>query len=276
MELLNKGLELFAGKRLFTALGNHNIDNPDIKRRVMEIGNMKNTYYCKKFKDNYVIVIIDTNLAGAEFGAMLGWIAETVRMLQASDTPYYLIQHEPFFSYKKGKANELKNGGDILRIIAAYPPTLILCADTHNYQENVISVGGVSMLQIVVGTGGAHHDPLGDTSAKIDHDDITYTIRNDTEGFGYLEVPASGAFAFQYVAAWRGGFMPSRTRKQRAGKILGEGAHGKTYDASCRVHGESFCKTMETFKADIQKVTLYTNDKKLVITAATEIDFFTE
>lgn len=70
--------------------------------------------------------------------------------------------------------------------------------------------------------------------------------------------------------------MPQRTRKQRAGKILGEGAHGKTYDASCRVHGESFCKTLESFKADIQKVTLYTNDKKLVITAAAEIDFFTE
>jgi hypothetical protein len=67
-----------------------------------------------------------------------------------------------------------------------------------------------------------------------------------------------------------------QTRKQRAGKILGEGAHGKTYDASCRVHGESFCKTLEAFKADIQKVTLYTNDKKLVITASTEIDFFAE
>jgi len=68
-----------------------------------------------------------------------------------------------------------------------------------------------------------------------------------------------------------------QTRKtQRAGKLLGEGAHGKTYDASCRVYGESFCKTLESHKDNIQKVTLYTNHRKLVLTSASDIEFFTD
>lgn len=70
--------------------------------------------------------------------------------------------------------------------------------------------------------------------------------------------------------------MPSRTRKQRAGKVLGEGAHGKTYNASCRAEGESFCKTLETHKTDIQKVILYTNREKLTITESSDINLFTE
>jgi len=206
LNVLNEGMRLYDGKRIHIALGNHNVYNPDIKHRVLELAHMKEgtTYYCKKFKDNCAIVVIDTNLVEnmADFAKMAAWITETIHMLRSAHMPYYLIQHEPFFSYKKGEANELKYGVDILRIIVAYPPVLVLCADTHNYQENMITVGGVKIKQIVAGTGGAHHDLLGDTSSKIDHADIQYTIENHIPGFGYLEVPALGAHEFKFVAPW--------------------------------------------------------------------------
>jgi hypothetical protein len=220
LELLNEGLGLFAEKHLHIALGNHNVDAPEIQTRVMEIGRLTNRYYCKTFRDAYALVVIDTNLVDTVLGPpMLEWIARTVRTLQESGTRYYFIQHEPFLSYKKGKAEQLDKGVDILRLLAAYPPILILCADTHNYQELMITVGGVSIPQIVVGTGGAHPDPFGDTSETKVRDDIVYTLGKHTEGFGYLQVNAPGDFAFQNVAPWSlaggGTLRRTRTRQRR-------------------------------------------------------------
>jgi len=94
---------LGADKIIFTALGNHNIVDPSIKARMMAIGRIDTTYYCKIFTDKCAIVVLDTNLKDAEWAAMVAWLRATMHMLQERALPYYLIQHDPFRSYKKEK-----------------------------------------------------------------------------------------------------------------------------------------------------------------------------
>lgn len=219
-EVLEDGFRrLGADKRLSIALGNHNVVDAAVKHRVMELGRMTTTYVCKIFKDGCAIVVLDTNLVDsvADWGAQLAWLAATIQLLQERKVPYYCIQHEPFISYKKAKLQELAKGGDILGILCTYPPVLILCADTHNYQEGTIEIGGVRMRQVVVGTGGAHHDIIGVRPEGANHGSLPYRLENHVPGFGYLEVRGLGAHAFKHVLAWpaKGGRSSRRIKKAK-------------------------------------------------------------
>jgi serine/threonine protein kinase len=55
--------------------------------------------------------------------------------------------------------------------------------------------------------------------------------------------------------------MPRKTRKIKQNS-LGEGFHGKAYNLGCKPDGQSICSILEG--EDIQKITIYTADKKKV------------
>lgn len=64
-------------------------------------------------------------------------------------------------------------------------------------------------------------------------------------------------------------------RSQRGGALLGEGAHGKTYNLGCATDDkETFCDMFEAQKAAIEKVTLYTLHDQSVISSSKDIDDF--
>jgi hypothetical protein len=194
---------LGADKLIYTALGNHNIVDPAIKARMMAIGRMDTTYYCKIFMDGCAIVVLDTNLIDAEWVGMVAWLRETVHMLQERALPYYLIQHDPFRSYKKEKMQELPNGMHLLDAVDGYPPILILCADTHNYQVGSITTStGKKIRQVVAGAGGANFDPI---IAKVDPvgvGHIPYQLEEHIPGFGYLEVKELRSYEFKKIMEW--------------------------------------------------------------------------
>jgi hypothetical protein len=216
IDVLDSGVDLLGTKTMYASLGNHNVAVPDILDHEMEMPwILPNSYYCARFSDDYALVVLDTNAEGKQFDAMISWFVEIQTTLKEHNVPYYLVQHEPYASYKKGKQQVLRQGAAILEHID-YAPLAILCADTHNYQRGYVSLpNGSQILQIVAGTGGAHHDPLGASgsfTASSFTGSIMYTLTEHIPGYGFVSVDV-GNIRFVKVMDWpkQGG----KTRKQK-------------------------------------------------------------
>ena len=224
-------------KRLLVAVGNHNIDFATFnilgeEREAFGPHAMPPhaTYFSRKFADGYSVVVIDTNLGQEikgetpkmkeyreeQFRDMLQWLRSV------SVGNYYLVQHEPVISFKKFKKGAkkyhlLERAQEILDALTV-PPVAILCADTHNYQVGHITTPRMSILQYVVGTGGAEPDTLDPLDAwgntyTPEGTSITYTFEGHTPGYGYLYMPPPAPFVF--VQGWKQG---GGTRRRRASR----------------------------------------------------------
>lgn len=73
----------------------------------------------------------------------------------------------------------------------------------------------------------------------------------------------------------RGGALTCLAKSQTGGAVLGEGAHGKTYNLGCDARGESFCDVLEAQKDTIDSVILYTLTGKTALKDADADAFHT-
>jgi hypothetical protein len=206
-EVFREGMELYAGKRLFGVLGNHNVKNISVGAEELAYKGwtLPAPYYVHRFKDA-AIVCLDTNSMDGtlDVNVMAAWMRKTLAELKAEGLPYYIVQHEPYASYKKSKLTTLVNGSTLLYEMLEYPPVAILCADTHNFQVGMLNVRGTKILQFIVGTGGAAHDPISvptDAPIKI-ADDIQLEFVNHIPGFGFLVCERLASRRFEHVADW--------------------------------------------------------------------------
>jgi hypothetical protein len=246
-EVFNEGVARLAEtKRILTsALGNHNVEEAAMEAHQKAYFKITGSNYFYLLFNDAALLILDTNIMDnvAKVDEMCDFLRTALTTGIPSGMPYYLVQHEPFASYKKAKDPVLKNGDKVLRILAMRPPVAILCADTHNYQEGTISVDGVNIRQIVVGTGGASHDYFdltGKEPLRIDKPvesaapaaaaaaaaaaptEILYTIDPGSSlpyygNYGYYQMNGIGAGQFIPVLPWAttGG---RRSRRHRAYK----------------------------------------------------------
>ena len=244
-------------KDVVTALGNHNIDifkNADgEKQEVLELEKKMGWripaeppyYYIVRYTD-LDLMILDTNLCDPEyedkdaFNTMLEWMQQ---YLVSKDKQYYCVMHEPIISAKiknskeKSKDSsiiqELSKSREILSVLTTSPPIAILCADTHNYQQVFITYNGVTIPQIVVGTGGADPDTIDWSKYTVDTplgDDIVFSIawpsKEEKEAYGFAVFDTDGRHTFQYVRPWdfKGGSRKrvrhNRQTKRRTNKIM--------------------------------------------------------
>jgi hypothetical protein len=200
--VLDEGVELLNKKTIYVTLGNHNVANPEIEAYEFEMPwILPGSYYSMEFADKYAIIVLNTNAVDDDFSTMMTWFSDTQQELRVKRIPYYLIQHEPFVSFKKKKIQMLLHGPDILANIT-YPPIAILCADTHNYQKGTITYNGLSIPQIIVGTGGAHPDPVTVPIGTIHIENgIRYQMEEHIPGYGYVEVNV-GTTEFIKIMDW--------------------------------------------------------------------------
>ena len=196
-------------KEKFVALGNHNLNDPATLRQEKQYHNdpamhwnMPDNYYCYTFQDGYAIVVLDTSplhfwpqtsYRGVDLTflpAMLTWLKQTLQTLQKTNTPYYLVQHDPIVAHKHSSVRYLKEGDRILQAIAPYPPRSILCADIHNFQEGLLEYNGQLIKQYVAGTGGG--DPYDIYSivrnAPPPKNTHRYLLERFTSGYGFLQI----------------------------------------------------------------------------------------
>jgi hypothetical protein len=188
-------------RRILASLGNHNVSEKavyDEHVRLHQHGNifLPHNYYMLVFRgDEKAVIVLDTNIVEdeAKREEMLDWFVRSLEHLAALGIHmYYLVQHEPFVSYKtsNGKVKNfiLDNGNEVLDILTEWPPAMILVADTHNYQLGIITYKVQPMIKVVSGTGGADLDGLGDTKAPIREFPGTYKVLDSAVAYGYQVV----------------------------------------------------------------------------------------
>lgn len=229
MRVLEEGLAALHTKTILgTALGNHNISDPAIRKEQMKRllpGSRDGATYYRLTHDDVDLVFLDSNLMETDPTDMLAWLVDTLRTRGA--TPYFLIQHEPVLAFKKHKRHQLKNAKALLDVLIHRPPIAILCADTHHYQHGIIEYKGVHIAQYIVGTGGAEPDFMKADTDILNVDDITYRRIEYMKGYGYLQVNTPSHIEFIHVCDWAehegvggggGGRRQRKTRKRRAGR----------------------------------------------------------
>jgi len=221
---------IFAKKQhVITALGNHNIDvGPDKNGQIVDILDLEKAYqkwnipggppyfFIMRYKDvdlmildtNIITIANDPDVKKEERDAAVTAVKHMLECIEAYVPPpngYYCVMHEPIFSAQQKRDDDnkitssyqqLTMGKELLKALCnKVPPISILCADTHNYHDVLITYrcpagNERTIRQIVVGTGGAKPDKI-DWSfykAPIIADDIKYEIipPNITDSFGYM------------------------------------------------------------------------------------------
>jgi hypothetical protein len=226
----NIGAGFYEEADVFTAIGNHNLgvfaDTGHSKLTahadVGWIPAAEETYYRVPFAEADIIVL-DSNLRK---GAQARWLHGQIQELKATGKPWWLVQHEPFASFKKKKEGKMKEHAiannysrNVFYMIKQHPPIAVLCADTHNYQRGrLVFPDGLEITQYVVGTGGGIPDRItkDDIAAvpPIDTGLVQYVVDEVAEGFGFLRVEGPVAIAFVTVMPWMaGGAQPKNLRQ---------------------------------------------------------------
>jgi hypothetical protein len=229
IDVFHEGVGLFTGKNLYAVLGNHNVKEPEIAAAELAYrGWMLPAPYYKHDFDDVSVIFLDTNIMenDSELTKMIDAMKHMIGEIKSAGRNYYIVQHEPFASYKKKKRPVLPNGHKLLYEMKDYPPLAILCADTHNFQISTLNVGGTSIKQYVVGTGGAKFDNIEiDTHENIQiTDDIQLKFEGHMPGYGYLVIAEDG-FHFVKVTDWekeggRSRGRKTRRRTKKSGKAL--------------------------------------------------------
>jgi hypothetical protein len=152
---------------LYVALGNHNVISSEILETEMKLPwTIPSNYYCIRFAPDpsIQIIVLDTNLytttkTANEARKQEDWL-ETI-LQETPQRRTIIVQHEPLLALKVKGANittALPNALNLYRIFATYPPTAVLSADIHNYQDLVLDNPPIH--QLIVGTGGADLDQI--------------------------------------------------------------------------------------------------------------------
>ena len=137
--VFDQGIAALKCKRILgTALGNHNISDRDILKTQMESLTSGQNYYIQNYPD-VNLIFLDSNLSGKDATTMFAWLATE---LEKMDRNYFLIQHEPLLAFKKHKIHQYQQLAPLLDILIRRPPLAVLCADTHHYQQGVITYRG--------------------------------------------------------------------------------------------------------------------------------------
>lgn len=204
--VFDEGLGMYKtlGRSMFTAFGNHNVVEPEMKAHQMSAFGVSKTYYVKTF-GNVHFIVLDSNIIGAnedEYEPMRTWFETTVRELPAEHA-YFLIQHDPYFTARSKGFSELKYSEPFLDIVFRRPPIAILCADTHHYQHAILSRSADPSIQIhqfIVGTGGANHDLYKTDFAKYTFRETYDFIKvEEVAGFGYVRIEGPDAAACRFI-----------------------------------------------------------------------------
>ncbi len=189
---------------IYTAIGNHNINTPEIYAKEKELHNrgvwkLPADYYCINFNDDWKVIVINTNLyysrkTGEQRIEQEKWLQN-----QVTDK-YILIMHEPLISFKNKSYQVLHNRDGLLQILYDMPPRIILCADTHNYQETLVELSpnqysnswdgsdSKKVVQLVVGTGGATLDSIEQSAANSQSIQRIGDLRQE-HGFVIIDKP---------------------------------------------------------------------------------------
>ncbi len=228
LSVFTQGMELYTsiGKPIIPAFGNHNIDLLD---KEMEYFKVSKTYGRYDFADNIHIFVLDTNIiidkekssaSSSAYDEMLHWFRTDVTSLPASHA-YFVVQHDPYFTARVKKVNDLVNADLFLNVLFSRPPICILCADTHNYQHATIESREnpeIILHQFIVGTGGANYDKHRPDFTNYEFQGkYIFTQVAVEEGFGFLRIngPDPAVCTFIKVIDWVGEGGRRKSRRQR-------------------------------------------------------------
>jgi hypothetical protein len=238
------GIASFAGFRLIMALGNHNVENAPVRTAEEELLPFNHSYYVAEFEDA-AIVVFDANIlkGDEEFHGMKEWLSSVLSYLKGKGKAYYFVTHEPFGSFKKGKhtiwgiskdsmGNEatIEAGSTpaILSTLQTHLPLAVLCADTHHYEEGVISGGDSGAIrQIIVGSGGASFNDYTHPATPFSlGGPFLYSMTSEpVSKYGFLLLEDAASTAFIPAWNWSGGKRKTRRGRRRNHKKLTRRAH---------------------------------------------------
>lgn len=176
---------------LYATVGNHNIARNEIlaAELALRLWTIRKVGYCIRFRNRAVILFNSNPLDDETPPADLDFLTKALGELQRAGTSYIFIMHHPIVSHKKKGVYVLPQYAVLLDLLIQYPPTLLLVADTHNYQLGIVEWKGVKIVQIVVGTGGADLDPIASTDPiEIKGFGGSYRIEEAAVTHGYLRV----------------------------------------------------------------------------------------
>jgi hypothetical protein len=129
-----------------------------------------------------------------------------------------MIGHHPLYSVKYGDGPKAVNGAkiNVLPILINFIKTIIpilksknitmyyLCADTHLYQQGIVSINGeYDIHQYIVGTGGTKLDKKITTDQKIfrqDEINIEYTIIYQNVSHGFITVDINDSIDIEFIS----------------------------------------------------------------------------
>lgn len=178
------------GVKLYVVLGNHDVTQCDIiNQQIINLQNWtlpRNFYSEVKQKNNLKIkiIVIDTNLLASDKiydsviftnnctlssninqnqEQMIFFIKQELKEYDKFDW-IIVAGHDPIASFKCKSTrcgviihSRIKEMIDLFKDI---DNLIYICADTHNFQYDIITENGKSIKEIVVGTGGAHPDKI--------------------------------------------------------------------------------------------------------------------
>ncbi len=219
------GLKCLQGSKwrhIFGTVGNHNIADKTVLATELQAAawTMRTDPYCLLFSNKRAIIFLNSNwldddALGDEGRDMLEALTATLHHLGTAGISYTLVMHHPLISLKKAGYYILPQHAALLDCLIKAPvlPTMLLVADTHNYQRGIVEWKGHTIRQVVVGTGGADLDPItvrkSPTRSPLRFGG-NYTAEETAVSYGYLRVLSTAATA-EFVSV-----RPTPTRRTKS------------------------------------------------------------
>jgi hypothetical protein len=178
--------------------------------------------YCIQFTNRAVVVLnsnpLDETELGEDTAHVLEALEQAIAHLKKSRIPYILMMHHPLIAFKKKAYYLMPQHAELLNRLVVYPPEIVLVADTHNYQNGIVTWHGTPIRQIVVGTGGADLDPIAALGSnrrlgELNAADFAgkYVVEDAVVAHGYLRVSQHDTEFLEV----RGSASRSPTRKSK-------------------------------------------------------------
>jgi hypothetical protein len=209
-------------RSVYATIGNHNIADPHVFAAELAAAEwlIRPVSYCLMFRNKAVVFLnsnpLDEDELGEEGRAVLRELGQMLEVLKSAGISYTLIMHHPIVALKKKAGYLMPQHVALLDTLSAYPPRLVLVADTHNYQHGIVEWRGMRLQQFVVGTGGADLDPIS-YNDPIPFGGI-YTLLDAVVEYGYLRVFEHGFEFVRLLGSPRSPRSPRgspKTRKNR-------------------------------------------------------------
>ncbi len=195
-----------APRQIFATVGNHNIASADVLEAevALDLWTLKSHSYCVQFANNQSVIFLNSNPFDEmehtrPLTDMLEALDAALAHLKKTRTPYIMVMHHPIVALKKKSYYLMPQHALLLDSLRAYPPQLLLVADTHNYQLGTVTWKGTDIRQVVVGTGGADLDPLPEAGVHAADFAGTYVVEDAKVAYGYLRVSMDAAITIEFV-----------------------------------------------------------------------------